>query len=234
MSLFSRKSRLTESGLLYGFTDHHCHILPGVDDGIATKEESLSTIRYFESLGVQKIIFTPHEMNEGKVSNERKVEIYEDLCRSYTGKMKFGLAGEYMLDSGFMVRMEQGLRPLEGNRVLVEASLLALPNNFYDLLFNVSLAGYTPVIAHPERYLYLDKRGYEKCKTNGYQFQLNLLSLAGFYGAKIKENAAFLLEQEMYDLIGTDIHKLNIFKKNIDRIIVTSRQQEHLLNLIRY
>lgn len=137
-----------------------------------------------------------------------------------------------MLDAGFEGRMTEGLLALEGDKVLVETSYFSPPNNFQELLFMVSVAGYTPVIAHPERYTYMGKRDYQLLKEKGYLLQLNLLSLSGHYGPGVTRKANFLLESGFYDIAGTDIHQLDSFKARISKMKITEKQLTALRRLV--
>ncbi|MBW7892885.1 MAG: hypothetical protein H3C48_18045 [Chitinophagaceae bacterium] len=232
MNFLTPKIRLAESGFFSGFTDYHNHILPGVDDGFRTIAESMEALGYFEALGVQQIIFTPHRMNGVRTSRQELNTAYENLLQEYKGKIQLSLAGEYMLDAGFEGRMTEGLLALEGDKVLVETSYFSPPNNFQELLFMVSVAGYTPVIAHPERYTYMGKRDYQLLKEKGYLLQLNLLSLSGHYGPGVTRKANFLLESGFYDIAGTDIHQLDSFKARISKMKITEKQLTALRRLV--
>ncbi|MBW7893239.1 MAG: hypothetical protein H3C48_19930 [Chitinophagaceae bacterium] len=233
MNFLTQKIKLTESIFFSGFTDYHNHILPGVDDGMATMEEAFAALAFFEQLGVSTIVFTPHEMNDIKLAAGRREEVYEQLLAGYTGGMQLVLAGEYMLDSGFEERMREGLRVLKDDWVLVETSFWAPPNHLYDLLFQITLAGFTPVIAHPERYAYMGRPVYHRLKEKDCLLQLNLLSLAGQYGGRVQKNAEYLLDQGMYDLVGTDIHRLHSFKESLSGMRITSKRYNALRALFQ-
>lgn len=231
MLFLTKKIKITDSGFFPGFTDYHNHILPGVDDGFKTLEESLKGLEYFEELGVQKIIFTPHRMNGVNTTPDQIESAYKSLLEAYQGKIQLSLSGEYMLDSGFEERMNAGLLPLEEKKVLVETSYLSAPNNFKELLFMLSVAGYTPVIAHPERYSYMGEQDYRRLKEKGYLFQLNLLSLTGYYGSQAAQKANFLLEKGLYDMAGTDIHNLKAFRSGIEKWRLPEKQLKELSKL---
>lgn len=113
----------------------------------------------------------------------------------------------------------------------METSYLSPPNNLYELLYDIVMAGNTPVIAHPERYLYMNHADFHKLKDNDCLLQLNLLSLAGYHGKQALKNAEYLLEEGMYDLSGTDLHHLGTFKKWIGALKVTDKQLDRLCRL---
>lgn len=212
--IFNRK-KLAESGLFQGFTDAHCHILPGVDDGVQTMEESLAILDCYKELGVQEVWFTPHIMED--VPNKPTVlrQRFEDLQAAYQGPLTLHLSAENMLDSIFQERFEQDdLLPWgkNGNRLLVETSYFKGPSNFDHILQRIAAKGYFPLLAHPERYLYMDKPDYRSLKQRGMEFQLNLFSLLGFYGHHAKEKAEFLLREGFYDYVATDLHSIGVLQ----------------------
>lgn len=231
MSIFQSKIKLVDSGFFHDFADYHCHILPGVDDGVKTLEEALDTLDYLESLKVGRVVATPHVMNGMLNGLENIHQSFTLLCKRYGGKIKLDLGAEYLLDSGFQHCVEGGLLYLDGDKVLVETYYLSAPSNLYDQLFNLSVTGNTPVIAHPERYVYMTHRDYHILKNKDYLFQLNLLSLSGYYGKPVSENAGYLLKQGMYDMAGTDLHNLKIFKKWIERFKITDTQLKMLIKI---
>jgi len=229
---FERKKRLTDSAFFDGFTDYHCHILFGVDDGLKELSESLKTLSYYESLGVKKVYLTPHvnlTYNDWNIIETN----FSTLKNRYKGAIELQLAAEYLLDSGFVVQMKQGLRCMENNRVLVESSYFNKSTGFDETLFLIANEGYTPIIAHPERYLFMNRDNYQELKNCDYLFQLNLLSLSGMYGGQVKHRALYLLEKNMYDLIGSDMHDLKIFKEHIPEIKLSKKQFLNLMSILK-
>ena len=230
MFFLRHKKRLADTGFFRGFVDSHSHILPGVDDGIKTIEESLEVLAHFDSLGVKKVRLTPHVMN-GVEHWEDVLQAFDTLRRRYTGEIALELGAEYMLDSGFQKRLEKGVQPLYGDCMLVETSYFSPPNNLDELLYNVLLAGYTPVIAHPERYLYMRYSDYCELKNKDCLLQLNLLSLSGYYGKQVMKKAESLLEKGMYNMVGTDLHNLETFRKWIENVRLTDKQTREIMSL---
>lgn len=211
----SSKRNLPDSGLLSGMTDVHCHLLPGVDDGMRSKKESMEALRFLIDLGVRRMFLTPHimsDLQENTLSCLR--ERFEAFVEDYPGEITLKLAGEYMLDSGFPRQREMGLLTYADNHVLVETSYMAAPANFWEVLSELLLDGYTPVLAHPERYRYMLESDYLLLHERGCKLQLNLLSLSGCYGSRAVHNAKYMLESGLYSYIGSDFHNIE-FHKNV-------------------
>lgn len=216
MQLFSKSQSIAKSGLLKGMTDYHCHILPGVDDGVKTMDESLLILAKMERQGVHKVWLTPHVMEDIPNATLILKEKFKELQAAYCGTVELNLAAEYMMDNLFEERLETGdLLPLhEGSRqyLLVETSCFNPPMNLLSILKHIQTKGYRPLLAHPERYLYMDMPDYRALKHEGISLQLNLPSLTGIYGIHAQKKAASLLKAGMYDLTGTDMHSAENFR----------------------
>ena len=203
------------SSLLTNFTDHHSHILPGVDDGVKKMEVSLKILERYEQLGIAEVWCTPHIMEDIPNTTAGLQARFAELCEAYQGPIKLNLAAEYMMDALFEERLEQGdLLKLghENNRVLVETSYFTPPMDMDKILRRIKQKGLYPVLAHPERYVYMNKERYTALKDDGIVFQLNLSSLAGAYGSEAKDKALWILKKNYYNLIGSDLHSM----RNID------------------
>ena len=197
------------SSLLTNFTDHHSHILPGVDDGVKKMEVSLIVLERYEQLGIAEVWCTPHIMEDIPNTTAGLQARFAELCEAYQGPIKLHLAAEYMMDALFEERLGQGdLLPLgeEGNQLLVETSYFTPPMDMDAILKRIKQKGYYPVLAHPERYVYMDKERYIELKNKDIRFQLNLSSLAGAYGSEAKDKAHWLLKHNYYNLAGSDLH----------------------------
>lgn len=200
------------SSLLTNFTDYHSHILPGVDDGVKKMEVSLKVLERYEQLGIAEVWCTPHIMEDIPNTTAALKARFAELCEAYQGSIKLHLAAEYMMDALFEERLHQSdLLPLgdKGNRLLVETSYFTPPMDMDAILNQVKQKGYYPVLAHPERYVYMDKERYAALKSKDIRFQLNLSSLGGAYGADAKDKARWLLKQNYYNLAGSDLHSLH-------------------------
>ena len=233
-SLFDRKITVEASGLLRGFTDCHCHLLPGVDDGVQTMDETLAILSRYEQLGVKDVWLTPHIMEDVPNTPADLRQHFAQLKATYRGPIALHLSAENMLDNLFIERFQSGdLLPWgkEGNRLLVETSYYTPPSNFHDLLRDIKSRGYFPMLAHPERYVYMSTKEYHALKQQGVEFQLNLFSLLGMYGSHAKDKAYQLLDEGLYNYVATDLHAHHVLetaltsrlsRKTIERIKVLS------------
>ncbi len=233
MSLFSSKIKLAETDFFVGATDYHSHILPSVDDGFKSVDQTLELLSYYEQLFIKRVVLTPHIGIDYKHIVASHSDIFDQIKQLYTGSVQLHLAAEYMLDADFEGYITSGLRPIFDNRVLVESSCVAPPFNMDEQLYQLSSLSYTPVIAHPERYLYMARRDYDRLKNRGYEFQLNLLSLAGAYGKGVRESALYMLDSDMYELYGSDIHDIATYRRAISRIKLSARHIDRLMELKR-
>lgn len=219
--------------LLDGMTDIHTHLLPGVDDGFDALDKALEMLSYFQQVGVRRIYLTPHVSDEYPNNTPSSLrERHEQLADAAPEGVELRLAAEYMLDAGFRKRLSEGLLAFPGNRVLVETSYLGAPLDFFNLLYDLSLEGYTPVLAHPERYAYMTEVDYYLLKSKGYKFQMNLFSLSGLYGSAVRRNAQTILKRGFYDYVGSDCHDRDTYKMGIKNMSLERYQIEELRRLL--
>lgn len=192
-------------------TDWHSHILPGVDDGVQDMETALKILGEYEKMGISEVWLTPHIMEDVPNTTSALKERHEDLLTTYKGNIILRLASENMIDSLFYDRlMANDFLPIghRGDMLLVETTAFNAPMDFESTLKEIKQKGYYPLLAHPERYSYIHSIGeYRKLKDLGVRFQLNLLSLTGFYGKTAMEKSQKMLKAGMYDAFGTDIHR---------------------------
>lgn len=217
---FRKRQTLGESGFFRGFTDWHCHILPGVDDGVQSMEESLQILAEYERLGVKEVWLTPHIMEDIPNTTEKLRERFTELKAAYQGSVLLHLASENMLDNLFEERLEKNdLLSIgkAGKHLLVETSYFNPPMSLNNILLRIKAKGYYPVLAHPERYLYMNENDYLDLKSMGIEFQLNQFSLFGLYGKEVQKRAKILQKQGMYNYIGTDLHRI-ITLQNVLRV----------------
>jgi tyrosine-protein phosphatase YwqE len=219
MWLISNKVSIKDSGLLEGFCDCHCHLLPGVDDGVQEMQETMQILELWEQTGVREVWLTPHIMEDVPNSPEDLSRRFEELKTSYHGSVGLHLAAENMMDRLFHERLEQkNLLPIgkAGTHLLVETSYYNPPMNLQETIDSIRETGFTPILAHPERYQYMDMDDYQKWKQHGVLLQLNIASLVGAYGPEVQKKAEWLLGKEMYDCCGTDTHSLDFVEDFLD------------------
>lgn len=217
---FKSVDKLGKSGLLNGFVDWHSHILPGVDDGIRTMDESLATLDVFEEHGVRKVWLTPHVMEDSPNTTQRLRERFADLKEAYKGNIELALASENMLDSLFEERLRNNdFLPIgvKGEHLLVETSYVNPPFGMDSMIEGIFAAGYTPILAHPERYRYMGENDYRKWKSRGVLFQANYISLIGGYGETARKKLEWMLKEGMINLTGSDVHRKFVFEHVIEK-----------------
>lgn len=234
MWLFNKRASLQANGVFNGFTDWHCHILPSVDDGVQTMEESLEILRRYEELGVKTVWLTPHIMEDVPNTTAHLHERFEELKTAYQGNIKIQLAAENMLDSLFEERMDKNdLMPIgeNGQHLLVETSYFNPPMGMNNILLRIKQKGYYPILAHPERYAYMSENDYKQLKGLNILFQLNLFSLIGFYGSIVRKKATWLLDNGMYNLCGSDLHSIEYLNEPLLQKLKrkTTRQLQNIL-----
>jgi protein-tyrosine phosphatase len=225
LSLFKQKTVL-KSLIPSQYVDIHSHLLPGIDDGAKKIEDTISLINQMKEIGYETIITTPHIITNIWKNTENSIrDKYaetKDLVKTSIDENRFNVAAEYMMDSFFLKRLtSKKLLTLKDNYILIEMSYLNPPIQLFDILFEIQLAGYKPILAHPERYLFYHNnfKEYEKIKNSGCLFQLNLLSTVDYYGEKITRISDNLLKNDFYDFVGSDIHHqnhINAFNRNIN------------------
>lgn len=217
---FRKRQTLAQSGFFRGFVDWHCHILPGVDDGVQTMDEALHILAAYERLGIREVWLTPHIMEDIPNPTARLRERFAELLAAYKGNVVLNLAAENMLDKLFEERLEQGdLLPLgkDGKHLLVETSYFNPPMGLDDILRRIQAKGYYPLLAHPERYIYMEENDHARLKSMHIKFQLNLFSLMDLYGKEVRKRAKELQSKGMYDYIGTDLHRIAVLNNLLEK-----------------
>lgn len=194
--------------------DIHSHLLPGLDDGVKSIQETIYILKILKKLGYKKVITTPHVMQDhypnSRLDIISKLEYVKNLIKKNGIDIKLEAAAEYYLDENFISRLTHQKKFLTfGNSFLLfETSFFNKPAFLEEAVFNMNAQGYQPVLAHPERYGYLqqDDKLLEKLKSMNLMFQLNILSLTGFYSMEVKKFALKLLKANLINFVGTDCH----------------------------
>jgi tyrosine-protein phosphatase YwqE len=212
---FSNSVSLTETDFFKGWTDCHSHFLWGVDDGIQTEQETLDALRYYESLGIECVCFTPHIMNDLHANTADALQQrFAQLQQNYHGSLRLQLGAEYMLDEGFEKHVDCGpLLTVMGTCVLVETFSQSPPLELRQIIFRLQNQNHNVLMAHPERYRYSTLDCCKRLKDMGVLLQLNLLSLLGAYGNIVRQKATKLLTAGLYDCVGSDLHNLNVHRQ---------------------
>lgn len=216
--LLGRKAQLPEYPPVLDFsgigTDIHSHLIPGIDDGVKSMEESISLLRSLEELGYRKVVTTPHIMSDYFRNTPEIIldglEKVRESARENGINLQLEAAAEYYVDEVFVQTLakKERLLTISGNHLLFEISYINPPENIYNLAFDMQVQGYVPVLAHPERYPYWygKEEVYAKLKELGVLFQLNTNSLVGYYGPAVRFCAEQLIEKGMIEFIGSDMH----------------------------
>tara|TARA_Y100001954_G_C15645872_1_gene520131 strand:+ start:46 stop:780 length:735 start_codon:yes stop_codon:yes gene_type:complete len=230
-NLFKSKPTLKEL-IPDGFVDIHSHILPGIDDGAKDAEESLLLISKMNEMGFSKIIGTPHTYpGLYENCNETIIESYNKI-KSKVLNVK--VASEYMIGEYLFERLEKkDLLTLEGKSLLTELSFISEPLNMREMIFKIQINDYVPILAHPERYkfYYNDFRKYYTLKKLGYKFQINLLSVLGYYGKDVLKITDKLLSKNLVNFVGSDIHnkhQINYIKNPKNKVKLSFKSIEKL------
>lgn len=195
-------------------TDIHSHLLPGIDDGVQTFEESAQMVERFVKMGYQKLITTPHIKSDAYRNTPEiilnKLTELKNYLESKNINIEIEVAAEYYIDEWFVALLESGQKLLTfgNNNILVETSFLNKPYNLLEVIFELQSAGYRPVFAHPERYTYIqeDMSLLDKLIQRGVLLQLNANSLAGYYGRAAQKIACKMIDRKMVHLVGSDCH----------------------------
>ncbi|PZX94881.1 histidinol phosphatase [Flavobacterium aquariorum] len=213
MFLFFKNKPVLKDLIPSNYVDIHSHLLPGIDDGALTFEQTLELVQALQGFGVSQFITTPHIMYQVWDNTKESVLAVKDQTIFKLEKneirVPFRAASEYLIDNQFVKLFQTAeLLTLKDNYVLVEMSYINAPMQLYNILFDLQVAGYIPVLAHPERYTFYHNNfdEYVKLKRVGCLFQLNLLAVVGYYGEAIAKIAEQLLQKGMYDFVGSDVH----------------------------
>lgn len=216
MALFDLFKKTNEPRPIFAAlgTDMHCHLIPAVDDGSKCIEESLECLQTLKAVGYHKVYITPHFQHPRFPNDEDDiVRRYGTLCTAAAEAgieiELAGIAGEYRIDSGFRARLDNPqFLQVAGKYVLVELSLHQQMAGADDMIFDMQMKGYDLILAHPERYPYLNIDGprIEQLMNQGVYLQVNALSLGGFYGEEARRRAFTIIERGWVSFIGTDTH----------------------------
>ncbi len=210
--LFKRNK---EQVKLFYNTDVHSHILPGVDHGSQSVEQSLEMLRAEMDMGINRVILTSH-VTAITFENTREtlMDAYQKLLQAVSDEgldIELHLSAEYRMDEYFDKEYKADhLIPMPGNHILLENSFQQELLNLDELLFDMQVKGYRTILAHPERYNYYSRRHkrYEQLHNAGARFQVNILSFTGYFGEEARDSALWFAENGMIDYLGSDMHNV--------------------------
>ena len=214
---FKRDTKKVTSSLNLPFqTDIHSHILPGIDDGAPDISSSIQLLKGLYELGIRKTIATPHIIADLYRNTDFTIQVALDelqlACANENIDIDISAAAEYMLDEYFVNLLNQNnpLLCVYENLVLTELSYATSSENLNEIAFAILSNGYQPILAHPERYVYYhtDYSYYGMLKDMGFLFQVNVLSLTGYYGRSVARVSKYLFEKDLVDFVGTDLHHI--------------------------
>ena len=190
--------------------DMHSHLVPGIDDGAKDVSDSLQLIEGLRELGFSQLYTTPHTLQEIHPNTAASIrEGFATLAPVLPQGIEVNVSSEYYLDEHFAQQVkDNALLPLPGNRLLIEFSQISRPQQLEERFFDLTVQGYELILAHPERYLFFHKtfNYFTRIKEMGVELQVNALSLTDYYGKHIRRVAEKLIEADMIDYIGTDLH----------------------------
>ncbi|MCO5259562.1 MAG: histidinol phosphatase [Crocinitomicaceae bacterium] len=218
MGLFNIfKSKKTLPNIDFGqlVVDMHSHLIPGIDDGAQNMDETIALLAKFESMGYKKIITTPHVYSDCYKNTPEIIlgglKQVKQTAKDLGLSIEIEAAAEYYCDEYFLKLINQKeLLTINNKYVLMEFSFHTEMENWKEFVFGVQAAGYTPIIAHFERYVYWhgSTKVAEEMIALGAKLQLNINSLTGHYGPHIKKQSELLIDKELFSFLATDCHRI--------------------------
>lgn len=214
-NIFSKKPKLDPIDFSILGTDLHSHLIPGIDDGSKSLEDSLNMLKRFSELGYKKVITTPHIMSDFYKNTPEIIlgglEKVKEAIQKENIDIKIEAAAEYYLDFSFEELIDQkNILSFGDNHVLFELSFSNEPPRVKEAIFKLQTEGYKPIMAHVERYPFYFNQWdtIEDFKNRGCLIQLNINSLSGQYGPAVKKMAEDLIDRDWVDVIGSDCHHM--------------------------
>ena len=230
-SIFKTKPKLSDL-IPEGAVDIHSHVLPGIDDGAPDISHTTKLLEGLRKIGFTQCIATPHTLPEiwdnTTIGIKDNFQSTKQILEEPNQTMLYHVASEYMVNETFLERLQsEPLLTIKDNIVLIEMSYMNPPLALKEIIFQIQLKGYQPLLAHPERYLFYHQntKMYKTLKDLDVIFQLNLLSSVGYYGSSVAKVADFLLKENMIDFVGTDVHHMKHLSSFENKIIIKSEAQ---------
>lgn len=236
MNWFRKKIDFPEAGYFPMVTDIHSHILPGIDDGSPDVETSIDLIKGLMKLGLKSSIATPHIIGDmypntpATISNA--LATLNAALAERNIDFKVCAAAEYLLDGHFIELMGKAapLLTLKGKIILTEFPFITFPHYVDQIVFDLITEGYKPILAHPERYNYVhgNYKLFDRWIEHGFELQINLLSLTGYYGKEVERAAKYLVKNNLVTYVGTDLHH----QRHLD-MLTSSKTQRIMFDLFQ-
>lgn len=226
---FSKHSKIEIS------VDIHSHLLPGLDDGVGDYEEALEIARSFARLGFRKLVTTPHIYTDHYPNTPADILGKLDELREHIAHEGIDIvveaAAEYYIDHHFLDTLDRNDTILSFGKeryVLMETGFHTKPIIFDEVVFKLKAQNYVPVLAHPERYFYLEENlsWLRQIRERGVCLQVSIPSLGGLYGKTCRKIAKRLLKVGLVDFLGSDIHhqsQLADFEKSLSLAVPPHR-----------
>lgn len=212
--------------------DFHSHILPNIDDGSRSMEESINLIREATEAGFTGIISTSHYLQDYYECDEQErrklLEDIDDEVSKLSNNIgmqmpKLYLGSEIYITTDMINLLEEKKASTINNTkyVLFELPMNSKPLFVKDVVYKLIECGYRPIIAHPERYSYVKEDiGFVKeLKDMGALFQSNYGSIIGMYGNSAKKTVKKLLKENLISFLGSDVHKTGQIYPKIPKIL---------------
>jgi protein-tyrosine phosphatase len=195
-------------------TDIHSHILPGIDDGSPDIDTSVELVKGLMDLGFRRSVATPHIISDMYRNTPETIRAARDILREELKRRSIDFqvdaAAEYLMDEIFFEKIEKGeaLLCIKDKIILTEFGWGAMPENPKQMSFSIITSGYTPILAHPERYSYFQNnfKAYHFMQDLGFLLQVNLSSLTGYYGPGAMKAAKYIIKNNLCSFLGTDLH----------------------------
>jgi len=236
ISLFKRKVK-SYGSIVPISVDMHSHLLPNIDDGVQSFEQSIHIIKKMIGLGYKKLIITPHIMGDFFKNTPEiifdKLDKLKDIVKTEGLEIELEAAAEYYLDESFVERLEKEEKLLSfgDNYVLFETSYMNASPYLDHVVFMLKSQGYKPVLAHPERYVYLfdNHKKLFDLHEKDVLLQVNINSLAGYYSKSSQKIAEMLIDKRMVSFLGSDCHGEKHFKVTQD-----AQKLPHYIKALEY
>jgi protein-tyrosine phosphatase len=214
--------------------DMHSHLIPGIDDGVGSLEESVESAKLLYNIGYKHVITTPHIMADYYPNTPEIIKNGLDKVQKALKEANIPItidaAAEYYLDYTFYENFKkENLLPINDKFLLFELSFLNRPQILNEMIFKIQTAGFVPILAHPERYSYWfrDFQKFRDLKDRGVWLQANINSFANEYGVPTRKLAEKLAREGLIDLLGSDFHRIQHIQS-----MQKALTNNHLKNLI--